>query len=225
MTPAPKTALLAGASGLVGGECLRALTDSPLYERVIVVTRRDLGVQVAHPKVEQLVIDFAELAAHAPLLRAYHVFCTLGTTIKKAGSRERFREVDFSFPYELARLARDNGAAHFSLVSAIGADPRSRFFYSRVKGDLEVAVRQLDLPSVTILRPSVIAGKRTESRPFERVGQHVLSIAPRTWRPVPAAAIAAAMLALAKQSAPGVTVVESREILASAEPPGAKHGA
>jgi uncharacterized protein YbjT (DUF2867 family) len=211
-TAAPTTALLAGASGLVGGECLRLLTRAPHYERVIVVTRRDLGSQVAHPKIRQIVVDFAELAAHAAPLRADHVFCTLGTTIKKAGSRERFREVDFSYPYEVARLARDHGAAHFSLVSAIGADSRSRFFYSRVKGDLEIAVRQLGLPSVAIFRPSVIAGERTESRPFERVGARVLAFAPRRWRPVHAATIAAAMVEMARRSPPGTTVTESEGI-------------
>lgn len=211
-TAVPKTALLAGASGLVGSQCLRALTASPLYERVLVVTRRDLGDLVAHPKIEQIVLPFAELAKHAPRLAADHVFCALGTTIRKAGSRERFREVDFSYPYELARLARGSGAGHFSLVSALGADPKSWFFYSRVKGDLEVAVRQLELPSVAIFRPSVIAGDRTESRPLERVANRVLAYAPRTWRPVHAAVIAAAKVRLARRSPPGTTVVESRDI-------------
>jgi len=214
----PKTALLAGASGLVGGECLRALVASPVYGRVLVVTRRDLGTQVAHPKVEQLVVDFADLAPRAADLVADHVFCTLGTTIKKAGSRERFRDVDFTYPHELARLSRERGAVHFSTVSALGAGTRSHFFYSRVKGELEEALRHMGWPSLAILRPSVIAGKRTENRPLERVAEHLLSIAPPTWRPVPAATIAAAMVALAWHEPPGVTVVESRDIPGSAEP-------
>lgn len=209
---APKTALLAGATGLVGGECLRALTASPDYGRVLVVTRRDIGTGAAHPKVEQLLVDFADLAAHAPQLTADHVFCTLGTTIKKAGSRERFREVDFAYPHALARLTRERGAVHFSTVSALGASTRSHFFYSRVKGELEDALRGMGWPSLAILRPSVIAGTRTESRPLERLAEHLLSIAPRTWRPVPAATIAAAMVTLARRAPQGVIVVESRDI-------------
>ncbi len=208
----PKTALLAGASGLVGGECLRALTASPLYDRVLVVTRRDLGDQVAHPKIQQIVVDFAELASHAPRLAAQHAFCALGTTIKKAGTRDRFREVDFTYPYDLARLTLARGAGHFSIVSAIGASTRSRFYYSRVKGELEVALRRMGWPSLAILRPSVIAGKRAESRPFEQVGVRVLAFGPRTWRPVRAATIAEAMVAVARREPPGVTIVESRDI-------------
>lgn len=211
-TGAPKTALLAGASGLVGAACLRALTDSPRYARVLVVARRDLGAAAAHPKVEQVILDFGDLAAHGPRLDADHVFCTLGTTIKKAGSRERFREVDFTYPYELARLTLARGAAHFSIVSAIGASTGSRFFYSRVKGELEVALRRMGWPSLAILRPSVIAGTRAESRPFEQVGARVLAFGPRTWRPVPATTIAEAMVAVARREPPGVTIVESRDI-------------
>lgn len=211
-TDAAKTALLAGASGLVGGECLRALTDSPRYERVLVVARRDLGAVAAHPKIEQRILDFGDLAAYGPLLEADHVFCTLGTTIKKAGSRERFREVDFTYAYELARLTLARGAAHFSIVSAIGASTRSPFFYSQVKGELEVALRRMGWPSLAILRPSVIAGKRAEHRPFEQIGARVLAFGPRAWRPVPAAAIAEAMVALARREPPGVAIVESRDI-------------
>jgi uncharacterized protein YbjT (DUF2867 family) len=96
------TALLAGATGLVGGECLRALLASRTYERVIVVTRRDLGPASQHRKVQQLVVDFAHLDAQREYLRADHVFCALGTTIAKAGSQAKFREVDYEYPRRLA---------------------------------------------------------------------------------------------------------------------------
>ena len=208
------TALLAGASGLVGGECLRRLTGSPDYTRVVVVTRRDLGDRVRHPKVRQVVTEFSRLGAVRAGLAADHVFCALGTTIRKAGSQSKFREVDFDYPLRLAETALAAGASHFSIVSALGASRRSPFFYSRVKGEMEEALRALEWPSLAIFRPSVIAGARAESRPLERIGEHVLRLAPATWRPVEASDIAAAMVAVALESPPGVTVVESRDIRA-----------
>jgi uncharacterized protein YbjT (DUF2867 family) len=208
------TALLAGASGLVGGECLRRLNESPEYARVIVVTRRDLGDRARHPKVRQVVTEFSRLGAVRAGLVADHVFCSLGTTIRKAGSQSKFREVDFDYPLRLAEAALAEGASHFSIVSALGASRRSPFFYSRVKGELEEALRGLQWPSLAIFRPSVIAGEREESRPLERIGEHVLRLAPTTWRPVEASDIAAAMVAVALESPPGVTVVESRDIRA-----------
>jgi uncharacterized protein YbjT (DUF2867 family) len=125
----PLTALLAGATGLVGSVCLRRLLASPRYATVIVVTRRDLGVEARHPKLRQHVTDFAQLEGLRPQLRADHVFCALGTTMRKAGSRAAFREVDLEYPLQLARLTRTEGATHFSLVSAVGADRRSAFHY------------------------------------------------------------------------------------------------
>ena len=208
------TALLAGASGLVGGECLRHLVDSGRYDRVIVLTRRDLGERVRHPKVRQVITDFERLGDVRAKLRADHGFCALGTTIRKAGSQAKFREVDFEYPLRLAQLLRKEGASHFSIVSALGASRRSPFFYSRVKGEVEEALGRMSWPSLAIFRPSVIAGERGESRPLERLSEHLLRLAPSTWRPVAAADIAAAMVATAIESPPGTTVVESRDIVA-----------
>jgi uncharacterized protein YbjT (DUF2867 family) len=209
---APLTALLAGATGLVGGECLRGLLASERYSAVIVVTRRDMGENARHPKLTQYVTDFAQLGEQRPRLRAQHVFCALGTTMRKAGSRRAFREVDFEYPLRLAQLARMEGAAHFSNVSAVGANARSPFFYSRVKGEVEDALRGMNWPSLAIFRPSLIAGARAETRPLERVSESLLRLAPAAWRPVAAADIAAAMLAVALDSPPSVTIVESRDI-------------
>ena len=210
------TAIVAGATGLVGGECLRQLLASDRYERVIAVTRRELGPEVQHAKLRQVVVEFDGLGAARPRLRGDHVFGALGTTIRKAGSRERFREVDFEYPLRLARLTLRNGARHFSVVSALGASRSSAFFYSRVKGEMEQGLHQLGWPSLAILRPSVIAGERAESRPLERVSEHLLRFAPATWRPVAASDIAAAMVATALREPPGVTVIESRDIPAAA---------
>jgi uncharacterized protein YbjT (DUF2867 family) len=206
------TALLAGATGLVGGECLRALLASRRYERVIVLTRRDLGPAGQHRKVQQLVVDFAHLDEQREHLRADHVFCALGTTIAKAGSQAKFREVDYEYPRRLAELTRNNEARHFSLVSALGANAGAPFFYSRVKGELEEALRHMGWPSLAIFRPSVIKGDRPESRPLERLAERALSLAPATWRPVAAADIATAMVRTAGRAPAGVTIIESRNI-------------
>jgi len=212
------TALLAGASGLVGGECLKRLIESGEYARVIVVTRRDLGKPARHPKVHQLVVEFDRLGDVREKLRAHHVFCALGTTIRKAGSKAKFRQVDYEYPLRLAQLAHMNDARHFSIVSALGASRSSPFFYSQVKGEVEEGLRSMGWRSLAIFRPSVIAGERGESRPIERLGEHLLRLAPATWRPVAASDIAAAMVAIAIESPPDVTVVESRDIAARARP-------
>jgi uncharacterized protein YbjT (DUF2867 family) len=211
-----RTALLAGASGLVGGECLKRLVAALEYESVVVLTRRELGVQTRHPKIRELVASFDRLEDVRRTLEADHVFCALGTTIRQAGSQARFREVDFEYPLRIAEITRRNGASHFSIVSALGASRSSPFFYSRVKGEVEDALEQMGWPSLAIFRPSVIAGERSESRPLERIGERLLRLAPSTWRPVAAADIAAAMVATALDSPAGTTIIESREIAARA---------
>jgi uncharacterized protein YbjT (DUF2867 family) len=210
------TAILAGATGLVGGECLRQLLVSPRYQRVIVVTRRELPAAAPHDKLRQVVVEFDRLGDVRARLRGDHVFCALGTTIRKAGSQARFREVDYEYPLRLAQLTLKGGARHFSIVSALGASRSSPFFYSRVKGEMEQGLRQMDWPSLAILRPSVIAGERAESRPLERISERLLGFAPATWRPVAARNIAAAMIATALREPPGVTVIESRDISGAA---------
>jgi uncharacterized protein YbjT (DUF2867 family) len=206
------TAIVAGATGLVGGECLRRLLAERRYARVIAVARRDLGPELKHRKLRVVVADFDRLDRVQEELRGDHVFCALGTTIRKAGSQARFRVVDHDYPLRLAELTRSNGAQHFSIVSALGASRGSPFFYSRVKGDVEAALREMGWPSLAIFRPSVIGGERAESRPAERLGERLLRFAPATWRPVAACDIAAAMIGVALRSPPGVTVVESRHI-------------
>jgi uncharacterized protein YbjT (DUF2867 family) len=211
------TALVAGASGLVGGECLRLLLASDRYARVRILTRRDLGAVARHPRAQQVVADFSSLADVADELAADHVYCALGTTIRKAGSKQRFREVDFEYPRRLAELTRAHGAQHFSLVSSLGASHTSPVFYSRVKGELEEALRAMRWPGLCLVRPSVIAGERAESRPFERLAEYALRYAPRTWQPVPARDIAAAMVNTALRTPLGLTVIESRDIPAAAQ--------
>lgn len=212
----PLTALVAGASGLVGGECLKLLLASNRYAQVIVLARRDLGAAARHPRARQVIVDFASLQDVAAELVADHVYCALGTTIRKAGSQQRFREVDGDYPRRLAELTLARGASHFSLVSALGASRTSPFFYSRVKGELEESLRAMRWPGLCIVRPSVIAGDRAESRPMERLAERALKWAPRTWRPVHAREIAAAMVNTALHAPQGLTVIESCAIPAAA---------
>lgn len=215
-----RTAALLGATGLVGGACLRHLLRSPAYERVRTLTRSPLPEELlagATARPDARIVDFDRLESAAELFAVDHVFCAFGTTIGKAGTRERFREVDLEYPLTAARLARDAGATHFLLVSAVGADGASRVFYNRVKGELEDAVRALGFPALTILRPSVIGGDRDESRPTERLGQVLLRFAPKAWRTVPAKTIATALVRLGEEDRPGERVVESREIWKVAE--------
>jgi uncharacterized protein YbjT (DUF2867 family) len=206
------TALIAGATGLVGAECLRQLLTLPAYAQVIAVARRPVAGAETPAHLRQVIVDFARLEEVREQLRSDHVFCALGTTIRKAGSRPAFRMVDYSYPLKLAQLALAAGARHFVLVSALGADSSSRIFYNRVKGEVETAIAALNFRAVTILRPSLLLGARTEFRPAERLGRLLGVLTPPAWRPVHARDVASAMVQLAVQDAPGVRIVESKEI-------------
>ena len=207
------TALLVGASGLVGRECLRLLLADPAYERVVVLARREMtGATGAGGRLVSRIVDFERLAEHEDVPAVDHVFCALGTTMRQAGSRERFYRVDHDYPVEVARLARAAGARHFALVSAMGADPKSRIFYNRVKGEAERDVAALGWPGLTVVRPSLLLGERAERRLGEEVGKRLAFLAPRKWKPIAARKVAAAMVRAAKEGRPGVRVIESGEM-------------
>lgn len=215
--PAPnRTALLLGATGLVGGHCLELLLGNARYGRVRVLGRRP--VRREHPKLEQQVIDF-DRPDPAAVSGADDVFCCLGSTLGNAGSPEAFRTVELQYPVRIGRLAVEHGAEQYLVVSAVSADPESRILYVRVKGEMEQAVAELPFRSVTFVRPSLLLGDRDEFRLGERIGEWVmrplspLMLGPlRKYRPVPARAVAAAMVRLAAEPRPGVRVVESDEI-------------
>jgi len=206
-----QTILHAGATGLVGQLVLQRLLADTRVERVVAPTRRSPGV--AHPRLFAPVVDFDALPEDAPWWRVDAVVCTLGTTLARAGSREAFRHVDFDYPLAVARLAHAHGAKTFALNSAMGADPRSRVFYSRVKGELEQALSQVGFHALALVRPGLIDGERTERRTGEALAlaasRAMRPVLPRAWRPSRAARIADALVEAALAPRAGVTTVEA----------------
>jgi uncharacterized protein YbjT (DUF2867 family) len=167
-----KTALIIGATGLVGHYCLQYLLQSNNYEKVIALTRRPVEFDKQYiNKLDNLITDFENLEALADRLKADDVFCAMGTTIGKAGSQAAFKKIDYEIPLQVAKLAHKQGAKKFILVSSIGADSKSMAFYTRVKGEIEEAILQIGYESIVILRPSILLGKRSEMRIGESVGQ------------------------------------------------------
>ncbi|WP_201861341.1 NAD-dependent dehydratase [Microvirga soli] len=208
------TLMLVGATGLVGGAVLRQAQDNAHVTRIVAPTRRELP---SHPKLENPLVDFEHLPADAPWWAVDCVVCTLGTTIRKAGSQEAFRRVDHDYPLTVARLARQHGAGAFALNSATGADPRSRFFYNRVKGEVEEAVQAVGFPSFTVVRPALIGGDRKEFRPAEFVAMRLLRLAepllPRRYRVVPHERIARVLLEAAVTAPSGEHIITSDAIV------------
>lgn len=206
-----RIALVAGATGLVGGLLLRRLADSPAYGEVRVIGRSPPSFE--HGKVRFIASDFSDLAAHGAELAVDDVFCCLGTTIRVAGSRPAFERVDYHMVVDLARAAHKAGARKFLVISAVGASERSAAFYSRVKGRMEAAVRGLPFEAVHIVRPSLILGHRQQRRPAEDVAQRVapllspLLVGPlKKYRAIDADDIAAALVTLARGPLQGAQV-------------------
>jgi uncharacterized protein YbjT (DUF2867 family) len=162
--------------------------------------------------VRTVVVDFDRLDEQPDVFRASHVFCALGTTIKQAGSPERFRQVDFGYSLRAAELAAAAGARHFLLVSSVGASPTSRGLYLRVKGDLEAAIMALGFPSVTVVRPSLLLGDRKEFRLGEELAMRLSWAFPRRYRAVHVRDVVRALVNAAIEDRPGVRVIENTDI-------------
>ncbi len=213
----PRTAVLAGASGLTGSHCLELLLKSDRYHRVIALSRNPLSRR--HLKLETRIVDFAALPKLGLEPGAYF-FCALGTTIGKAGSRPAFRKVDVEYPTALAHCARQEAAAVFCLVSSAGADPASSNFYLKTKGEAEEAVSAAGLRATHIFRPGILAGDRKEFRLGERIGLAAAWIAQwamvgglRRYRPVRASDVATAMAASAWADVDGTWIHEYDDIV------------
>lgn len=220
----PRTALLAGATGLVGRALLPMLLASKYYRSVHVLLRRTPPDIKASPKLKIHQVDFTRLPAALPAVD--DVLIALGTTIKVAGSEAAFRQVDLDFVLNIARAARAAGATRLAVVSALGADAKSRVFYNRVKGEMQVAIAQLGYESVVIAQPSLLLGDRVALGQPARSGEvwaaRLLGplgwIVPKGVRPIPARTVASALLAAILDAKPGVRVLKSGVMQARDQP-------
>jgi uncharacterized protein YbjT (DUF2867 family) len=217
MSSNKKSALVIGATGLIGKELVKILIDSNQYEKIKLVVRRPIDIE---SKIcEEHIVDFNQLHTYPELFKVSDVYCCLGTTIKVAKTKEAFRRVDYEYPVVAAKLAKENGVQKFLIVSSMGADPKSLFFYSRVKGDVEATLTSLNLPSLHIFRPSLLLGERSEFRFGEKIAEKAsgvmnkLMVGPlRPYRGIQAKKVAAAMAIVAQSSKKGNNIYLSHEM-------------
>lgn len=204
----PRHILLAGATGLTGEHLLDRLLDEPTVERVLAPSRRALA---EHSRLDNPVGELSELLPQltGPIDTA---FCCLGTTIKKAGSQSAFRAVDLDLVVAFAQRARELGARHLLVVSALGADSQATVFYNRIKGEMEEALRTQAWPQLTLARPSLLLGERSDFRLGERLAAPFAQLLPGKWRGIEANRLAHALWRLALEDGQGVRVVESDEL-------------
>jgi uncharacterized protein YbjT (DUF2867 family) len=212
-----KTALLVGATGLVGGELLSILLTASEYGKIKIFTRKK--IDITHPKLEQILVNFDNLADYKEHLTVTDVYCCLGTTIKKAGSQDVFRKVDYEYPLVLAELSKEYGVEKFLIITAMGANSSSKVFYSRVKGEVEDAIKKVGISSLHFFRPSLLLGKRQEFR----FGEHFASILSpiysfflvgslRKYKPIQAKSVASAMYHAGQKHLPGNHIYLSHQI-------------
>jgi len=209
-----RTALILGASGLTGQVLLQLLLADALYSTVTIYVRKQ--VLINHPKLQQEIVNYDKLDS---AVLADDVFCCLGTTIKKAGSQQAFRQVDLVYPQKVAELQKNAGSKRFLLISAVGADEQSSIFYSKTKGQVEKAISVLEYPCTCIFRPSLIMGERSERRIGEKIAIFLAKIIGpilvgplKKYQPVSALGIAKAMQHKAHQYAEGIHFIASDEI-------------
>jgi uncharacterized protein YbjT (DUF2867 family) len=210
-----KTALIAGYSGLIGRQLLSLLLEDHNYQQVVAIGRRILDIQ--HPKLTQLIVDFNNL--QLDMYNIDDVFCCLGTTMKVAGSKEKFRLVDFQYPVNLAAYCLQNGAMRFALVSSLGANKDSKIFYLKVKGEVETAIGNLGFTRLDIYRPSALLGPRNEKRTGEAISKRIMQLfgfillGPlKNYRAIDSNKVARAMLYYANTQGSGSNVHMSDEL-------------
>lgn len=219
-----RIALVVGATGLVGSACVAELLASERYSKVLVVARRKLDIADSALKLSTIIANFDELDAVAQQLKAHDVYYCLGTTIKKAGSQAMFRKIDYDYTLSIAKIVLQNGAEQFLLVSSLGADAKSSIFYSKVKGELENALKKMPFGALHIFQPSILLGNRHENRMGEAIGKRVAAwLAPlmvgalRKYRGIEGVDVAKAMLSTALQNKKGIYTYLSDEIQAIAD--------
>ncbi|WP_170971462.1 NAD(P)H-binding protein [Peribacillus simplex] len=212
-----KTALILGATGVVGTQLVKEISNSNIYNEIHLLTRREMKFR--ERKCTGHVVDFDNLSQYAYLFNVTDVFICLGTTIKKAKSKEAFRKVDYDYIIEAAKMAKTSNVEKLLVITAMGANSKSKFFYSRVKGDVEGTLQHLEMNTVHIFRPSLLLGEREEFRAGEKISG-VLStflkfvfVGPlRPYRAIEANKVAAAMYAAAQTTAKGYHFYNSEEI-------------
>lgn len=216
-----KTALLFGATGLVGNLLLEELIESGRYSLVRIFVRQSTGIDL--PGVEETVTDFSDSILLEDRIRGDDVFICLGTTIKKAGSVANMEKIDRDLPVKLAKTARRNGAVRIAVVSSIGAAVSSRNYYLRIKGEMEQGIKEAGYERTVIARPSMLLGDRKEWRTGEVVGKvlmktvnPLLSGSMRKFRAIHGLDVARAMIILINGD-PGTVIAESHELQKAAK--------
>ncbi|MFZ4521525.1 MAG: oxidoreductase [Bacteroidales bacterium] len=213
-----KTAIIAGATGLVGEQLLSLLLEDPCYGKVIAVVRRELGT--VHPKLVQMVVDFGKLPEGLNGIQADHGYCCLGTTLKVAGSKERQYVIDHDYVVAFARECHLAGVSSFAVVSSVGANPNSSNFYLRTKGEMERDIQKFPFASIVILQPSFLLGNRKEFRAGEKAGIALMkALSPlmigglKKYRGVQAEVVAKCMIRNIQSDITGIKIIRSDMII------------
>lgn len=212
-----KTALIAGSTGQVGSNLLSLLIVDNTYTTVIALSRRPTGIN--HTKLNEIICSFDKMNEVSDQIKADDVFICLGSTMKKAGSKENFELFDYTYPLQIATIAKKNGAKQISIVSALGADDSSLFFYNRVKANLESAIIELNYTTTAILRPSLLISEREDSRIAENIAQGFYQalgwafIGPiKKYKAIEVTTVATAMHKIAQSDASGINIFDSEQI-------------
>ena len=209
-----KTALIIGSTGLIGSHLLNLLLDSNDYLNVITFVKRDTGIK--HKKLTQYIIDFDKPETYKYLVVGDDFFCTIGTTIKIAGSKDAFRKVDFEYPRQFAAFALQNKVKQFLIISSLGADANSGNFYLKTKGEIQDFLKKCNFESVAVLQPSLLLGERNEFRLGEKIGAFIMKTLSflflgnlKKYKAIEGKTVAKAMLVMAQKNNSGFKIYES----------------
>lgn len=212
-----KTAVVLGASGLVGSKLVDVLLKSKEYSKVIIFVRKK--IELSNSKLIQYSIDFNSIDLYTEYIKGDDFFCCIGTTIKKAKTRENFMKIDYNYPVKFAEIAKENGMKNFLLITSIKANPKSSNYYLKTKGILEKRIQEMKFSGTFIFRPSILLGKRKEIRIGEKVGGIILSFFSifllgrlKKYKPIQAAQVAYAMYKTAQENLLNVHIYESDQI-------------
>lgn len=212
-----KNAILIGATGLIGEDLLNKLLASDQYTEVLVISRKQVNHH--HPKLKQLTLSFEDLYKYEVQIIGEDIFCCLGTTAKKTPNKELYRKIDYQYPLDLAKIAFENGAKTYHLVSAMGADVNSSIFYNQVKGEIERDLKLIDFKSVHIYQPSLLVGNRKENRFLERMAISTMRIINpilvgklKKYRSIKIEKVSSAMLNQANKNLKGIFIYTSDQI-------------